>query len=296
MSILPQKLQRGITLRRIKKLLRGPALLVNNFKFWWNDDISKEQHIFVVGPPRSGTTLIKNVLRAHDEICSVDGETYFFFRRNYAAFRHDSVSDEQMKALISKAQSDIGLFDQFAERNRKKSGSSFFLEKTPEHALRMRYLIEHYPESLFIFVVRDPRDGFRSAKNNPRYWRTLPDADPLQAYIETWRKSIEAYNTHSNSGQVYLLQYEAFCHEPERELRQVNRFLELDTQSHQLHPGSYGRTPLGALKGQKRLRKPITAESVGKWKQELNRNEIRAIEDQVEIEMQELGYPLSSEL
>lgn len=125
-SVLPQKLRRGLTTRRLRKLLRAPSLAVRNFKFWWRDEVSSERHFFVVGPPRSGTTLVKNVLRAHEEICSVDGETYFFFRRNYADFRHPAMPDEQMKRMIAQARGGRICLTGLPERGNEKREAHFF--------------------------------------------------------------------------------------------------------------------------------------------------------------------------
>jgi hypothetical protein len=62
--MLPEKARYGITWRRIRKALASPAVLFQNLKFWWNEDVSEEEHFFVMGPPRSGTTLVKNVLES----------------------------------------------------------------------------------------------------------------------------------------------------------------------------------------------------------------------------------------
>jgi len=292
---LPQKLRRGLTLRRLKKVFRAPSILSRNLKFWWGEEVSPERHIFVMGPPRSGTTLVKNVLRAHSDICSVDGETYFFYRRNYASFRHDAVPEERMQSLITEATSDIDLFDRFALEIRQRSVGNIFLEKTPEHALRLDYLTSHYPNASFVFVVRDPRDGFRSAKENPRYWDSLPEAHPLRAYVETWRRSIKAYLDLCDYSQVFLVQYEQFCREPESALKNLDGFLGLDTQRRQLDPESYGRTDVSNSVGHQRLREPITTETIGRWRDALSEKEVHEIERMAAEEMEKLGYSLQNQ-
>ena len=291
---LPQKLHRGLTARRIKKLVRAPSLLLKNIKFWWVNEASRERHIFVVGPPRSGTTLVKNVLRGNTKIYSTDGETYFFFRRNYASFRHDAIPDARMKKIIERATSATDLFDRFAKEVKQSPGEQIFLEKTPEHALLIDRIIECFPRAKIIFVVRDPRDGFCSAKRNPRYWHSLPESNPLLAYAETWRRSARSYLELQDYGNLYLQSYEAFCHNPQDSLENLHSFLEIEIQKSQLHPSSYGKTDLGDLKGQRRLRKPITAATVGRWKEELQKEEIDSIEGHIGEEMRILDYNLHS--
>jgi len=248
--MLPEKVKLGVTWRRFKNGLKKPLTTVQNLTFWLRDSISKEKHIFVVGPPRSGTTLVKNVLRAHSAVCSIDDETFFFFRRNYTAFRHPEVEEEEMRSLIQKARTSVEPFDSFADHVKQGHGSSIFLEKTPEHALRIAYLVRHFPKSKIVFVARDPRDGFRSAKQNPAYWNSLPKEDPLRAYAETWKQSVRKAWEYKKSDHLYFTTYERFCTNPEKELQSCNSFLEIETeQDRQLNPKIYSRTKVKNQKG-----------------------------------------------
>jgi len=206
--MLPEKVRDGLTWRRLRNVIQSPFLLVRNARFWWHDEVSSEAHIFVVGPPRSGTMLVKNVLQSHTEVCGVEGETWFFLRKDIAGFRHPSIPDEQMQELIRSSSSVTELFDRFAARIRREQGGGRFLEKTPEHALQLDYLLDHFPAADIVFVVRDPRDGLRSAKNFPGYWATLPDEDRTGGYLETWERSVEAYEAHKDVPSVVLLRYE----------------------------------------------------------------------------------------
>jgi hypothetical protein len=92
--MLLEQVRQGVTWRRLRNAFRAPSLLGRNVRFWWNSEVSSSEHIFVVGPPRSGTTLVKNVLRANMEVCGVDGETWFFLRTNYADVRPLGISGD----------------------------------------------------------------------------------------------------------------------------------------------------------------------------------------------------------
>jgi len=291
---LPEKARPGLTWRRLWNALRAPREIVKNIRFWWNDEVSNCQHIFVMGPPRSGTTLVKNVLQSHTEICGVDGETWFFLRKNVAGFRHSSVPDEQMKKLVQASRSITEVFDRFAERIREEKEGSRFLEKTPEHALQLGYLIDHFPAADIVFVVRDPRDGLRSAKNFPGYWATLPDKDRTGGYIATWKECVESYRHYSEHDAVELVRYEDFCRRPDETLSEVADAIGLTVQEHQLDPACYGATSETKVDGHARLQKPITPNSVGKWQDELSEETIARVENAVGDEMNAFGYSSST--
>lgn len=289
-SLLPEKARMGLTWRRVRNALRAPARAFRNARFWWNDAVSEQEHVFVVGPPRSGTTLVKTVLQSHTRICGVEEETWFFLRRDHAGFRHADVSDSEMKRLVREADSITGLFDRFAEAVKEKTGAIYFLEKTPEHALRLSFLVEHFPRSTFVFLVRDPRDGLRSAKNFPGYWATLPDEDRTGGYLETWRRSVEAYEMHADVSSVLCLRYEDVCRRPAEEVRRVLDVLELEMEPQQLDPSAYGAGYHEKVDAHARLQEPITAKSVGAWRDELSVNDVQRVERTLGEEMRAFDY------
>jgi hypothetical protein len=293
MNPLPEKVREGLTWRRFRNALRSPSLLWRNAPFWWNDDVSTSEHLFVLGPPRSGTTLLKNILQSHSEICGVDSETRFFLRSNYAGFRHPSIPDDEMNTLIRESQSPVDLFDRFAERMKEQSQANRFLEKTPEHALRLSYLLDHFPRSHFAFIVRDPRDGVRSARKHPVIWSTFPDKDRLGGYLEVWRRSVEAFLVHAGDDAVVQIRYEDLCRDPQTEVRALLQEIGIQFEDQQLDPEEYGKTKASTSETHSRLRAPITAKSVGRWKDTLTKTDILRIERTLADEMKALDYELT---
>lgn len=294
-SMLPEKARMGLTWRRLRNAFRAPSLLLRNARFWWNEDVSQRRHIFVVGPPRSGTTLLKNVLQSHSEIYGVKGETRFFLRKNYADFRHPSLSDEEMKQLVREARSPVDLFDRFAKKIWKQNRGNRFLEKTPEHALRLPYLISHFPRAHIVFIIRDPRDGLRSARAHPLIWSTFPDEDRLGGYLTVWRQSVKAYLRHADDELILKVRYEDLCREPQERLETLMGSIGLGMENQQLDPGTYGKTETSKSDTHDRLRKPITPKSVGKWRDKLTERDVRRVERTLAKEMQTFGYSLEYE-
>lgn len=287
---VPERLRQGRLQRWLKKAISKPCLIFKNLKFWINDGVSTEFYIFVLGPPRSGTTLVKNVLRAHSKVCGVDDETHFFLRKNYVEFRDPDVPDHKMEDAIRRARTIPELFDEFARARKQETGASIFLEKTTVHALRLGYVLDHFPSGKAVLVVRDPRDCYRSAKNNLGVWNGLPSDDPLSAYIETWKRCVWAYFDHKESTRVHLVQYEDFCRDPDSGLERIMEFLEMDVESQQLNPSMYGRTRVSERQGLTRLGESISARTIGKWRETLNESEVERIERLVSEEMKKLGY------
>jgi len=248
----------------------------------------------VMGPPRSGTTLVKNVLQSHSKICGIEGETFFFLRENYLHFRRPSIEDERMKNIILKSRSDVDLFDRFAEIIKSQEDGEYFLEKTPEHAIRLRYILDHFPESWVIFVVRDPRDGLISAREYEAYWDSLPENDRTGGYLETWRESVRTYLKNEESTRVSLVHYEDFCREPERQLDLLASEIGFQVEPQQLDPSYYSQTWYSDKASHSRLKKPITVQTVGRWRAELIEESLLQVEQSLGNEMKQLGYSLKT--
>lgn len=269
-SKIPEKLDRGINWRRIRVLLQKPGVLVRNARFLFTTSISEQEHIFVIGPPRSGTTLIKNVLRSHSEIASIDDESFFFFRRNYHDFRLSDLRRDKVEEFIHQAHDAVQLFDLIAQEIRQRRDANHFLEKTASHALRLDFILKRFPKSKVVFAVRDVRDGFLSAKRNPAYWNSLDSTDRLRSYAETWRECVEQYLKYQDCDQVEKVQYENLCKEPESRIKSVMQFLNLPFQRQQLRPQDYSQTKVSEQKGHKRLAEPISTKTIGQWKTEMD--------------------------
>ena len=142
--------------------------------------------IFIVGTPRSGTTLLASMLSAHSRM-ACGPETHFFSKLtpqiereiikpknwpdaaiNYIAslevngekvHRLFNISLNEIKQFLDECQPSISsalesLTHQFATKNMKKR----WIEKTPMHLMYLASILSFFPNAKLIRIVRDPRD------------------------------------------------------------------------------------------------------------------------------------------
>jgi|GEM_PF-1450573 len=280
-------LRRGLTLRRLKVVLKKPTLFFENLKFMRGAHPSQEKHIFVLGPPRNGTTLMQRLISGHSSICALDFETRFFFIRNYTYFSKSEVPVDAYAKLIREARDAVDLFDRIARFHKDNEGRSMFLEKTPEHALRLKYLTSKFPNSKFILIVRDCRDGYLSAKRNPRCKVQTP-----YSYASVWRKSVRQYLglNKKSFGSIQLVKYEDLCSRPEVVVADIMNFLGVPFEREQLSPNKVAQTTVSSFQGHQRLTEKISAKTVGQWKQKLNDVDRQTLMKMCGKEMKALGY------
>jgi hypothetical protein len=195
--------------------------------------------IFVVGAPRSGTTLLRAMLDRHSRIGICD-ETFFFY---WVAARErvfGDLRDEARRAravdrfletrrirrlgldlaalratLLREATSYPAFFRALLEAYARSKGKARGGEKTPQHALVASKLLEWYPDARLLHLVRDPRDVVASLRRMP--WGSgsvLTDA-------KLWRACVAGAEACEDDPRTLLVRYESLIAEPERELARI---------------------------------------------------------------------------
>lgn len=202
-------------------------------------------YFFIVGCPRSGTTLMQRLLSTHSE-STVLPET--FFVRRLMPDPHtllDPLLQSKHNALVqavlqSEAWSVQGLSEEALHRNVERQpqtgagvlrawmqataqahGAQVVGEKTPDHALCVPELHAALPEVRFVHVVRDPRAVVNS-------WRTVPwSSGYVWRDADLWRERVKAVRQAPASAPVHTVQFEELVQSPERVMRRVAAFLGL---------------------------------------------------------------------
>jgi tetratricopeptide (TPR) repeat protein len=114
-------------------------------------------HIFMVGFPRSGTTLLEQVLGSHPTVVTsnekptLDGSTREFFR---------TPGDVERLAALRGAglQPYREAYWQRVHEHGIDVAGRVFIDKQPYHTLQLPLIVRLFPAAKIVFSVRDPRD------------------------------------------------------------------------------------------------------------------------------------------
>jgi protein-tyrosine sulfotransferase len=207
-----------------------------------------ERLIFVGGAPRSGTTLVQNMLDCHGEIY---GGPEFLHIPDIVQVRsrlHTSISLKWIDLICSYEQVDKmtaawieGFLLPLADSQRAR----FLSEKTPENVLVFPQLLELFPKARFILVVRDPRAivssmlevGARARVKGlrpPFFTKNLLAAIAYtKNCIEKGFKAVEAAPE-----RVYLVVYERLVSAPQQETQAICDFLQIAWEPTMIRPAS----------------------------------------------------------
>jgi hypothetical protein len=212
-------------------------------------------YLFVVGCPRSGTTLLQRMLDHHPRL-AVANDTHFIPRavpglepgsdlpltpdltervRTYHRFHRLGVSDDAVEeaAAQSRTYSEFvaALYSSFAAEHGKPLAG----EKTPDYVRHLRLLSSLFPWAKTVHIVRDGRDvalslleWAREDRGPGRFalWREEPIA--VSALWWSWLVSAGRLDGGTLGPRRYHeLRYEDLVAHPEQRLRVLAAFIEL---------------------------------------------------------------------
>jgi hypothetical protein len=281
----------------------------------------RNEPIFVVGVPRSGTTLLAAMLAAHSRI-SCGPETHFFRKLAkvdsdslvaqeswpkaavdfVCSIEHASFSDRQPIPLIEKYHIDreqiaaylehqepslANMLASVTEQHQITMGKSRWAEKTPDHILTLSQIRWSFPDSPIIRIIRDPRDVAISLTKVP--WGAMSLYEALLLWKQLDEQSDGFFNTDPLS---YSLRYEDLITCPEDELGRLCQFIGEDFE-----PGMLDTSETGRLLNARRVpwkdkvSQPLDASNLEIWKKQLSKPEIQLAEAILGGRLEALGYP-----
>lgn len=150
-------------------------------------------------------------------------------------------------------------------------------------------LYKLYPESYFLFMLRDGRDIAASRKVVGDFNQTI------EHVAEGWCKQIRKFEKFSEKigKRAVFVPYERLATQPESELRDLMLKLDLPWSDqllsyHTLNL-SIHRNSTGHLSG-KQVKSPINTSSIGRWHKDLEKNEIDRFESIAGEMLEKLEY------
>lgn len=258
----------------LRTYARTPSHVPRNVAWRLSRATGTSRTIFVLGSPRSGTSLVQSVLAAHSELFSIPGETGLFSYQNIFGRRHFGLSWGENQALFRESHDLVDFFDRGVRLLEARSEGRTFVEKTPQHVLRLRFLSQRFPHARFLHVVRDGRDCFVSARSHAG----IPQATSARRFARYWRKCVEAPLRMRGDRRLATMRYEDFVRDPRGELDRVMGFLGLEREDQQLDPNRYGSQERARRDEFRLLRSPVSDRRVGRWRRELTSAERSAFE------------------
>lgn len=267
----------------------------------------RSEPFFIVGCPRSGTTLLRLMVDGHSNL-AVPPESHFvvplaYPRRLRPLLRpvvvedilpylsardwevdHDEVRSAVARAApLSYAELVSAVFGAYAAAQ----GKPRWGDKTPRYVDHLPTIAELFPNARFIHLIRDGREVAASLAE--RRWG--PQSAVLGAFV--WRRAIRRARAAGRmlGGRYMELRYEGLVTDTEAQLRRICEFLGEDYEAGMLAYASRDPADRAAKStGFRHLTSPPIA-GLRDWTAGLTSLERRGVEAVCRDVLVELGYP-----
>lgn len=234
--------------------------------------------VFVVGYPRSGTTITASCIGRHPDI-AMPPETQFFFevaaeetsldRQRIAELLTESrmrdleLDPEAVLALCPETGCDRRtLFDAILTAYTDKVGKPRAGEKSPMHIHHVPTLLEWYPDARIIYIMRDGRDAVHSIMGVP--WTHDSIVRHCISWIKVVRQANDLIQRYPQS--IFKINYEALLASPESVLKNVCAFIEAPFDPVMLMPGASAAVPEWEREWKSKAEGSIIPNNGGKWR------------------------------
>lgn len=225
-------------------------------------DNSAKTPVFIVGLPRTGTTLTERILSSHSKVESAS-ESYFMqivLRRESGVKSKESMSPAIIEAAAKKDMS--GIADGYMKAVAYKlGGKNMFIEKFPENYLYLGFIAKAFPHARIIHLNRNPMDAcFAMYKQSFfRYAYCLDDLGPYYvAYKrlhEHWQQTLE--------NRLIEVDYESLVADQEGQTRKLLKYVGLDFEEACLN--FYQNQSASNTASTVQIREKIHSRSVNRW-------------------------------
>ncbi|MFM9264070.1 sulfotransferase [Tychonema sp. BBK16] len=269
------------------------------------------KRIFLVGAPRSGTTILQSLLAAHPEIISFPESKFFhyllyeefatnlptrltkFFRDEIKRpeFLHDfdnSQTEENKAAWF------VGILDGLAVEENK----SIWLEKTPEHIYFIDDIERLVPDAKFIHILRNGMDTiasmYEATRDFSELWGGVWD---LEHCIERWKYAVLTSHKYVNKSHHILVKYEELIDNKNLVLATICDFIGIEYNSAMLinYKAKAANLSLN-LPWHQGIQRDIQSTKVHKYQGIFNSNQLQSILTQIQWVNSEVAYQLKVEV
>jgi tetratricopeptide (TPR) repeat protein len=227
------------------------------------------------GHPRSGTTLLEQVLDSHPDIVSAE-ETEVFHDEIYVPLARSAPPDALMLAVLEAAQTDAlqqsraNYFRSMELALGNPVGARLLIDKNPSLTFLIPALVRVFPEIKLLVALRDPRDVVLSCFMQP----FLPLAQTNSAYL-TLAGTVEEYTSLMAVWQTLApliknpwleVRYEDMVEDLESVARRTLDFLGVPWDARVLGFDEHARQKPVRSPTYADVTKPVYKGAVGRWR------------------------------
>ncbi|MDB4516178.1 sulfotransferase [Crocinitomicaceae bacterium] len=222
--------------------------------------------VFIVGMPRSGTSLVHQILASHPAVYGAGELNWFpFIQQNLKRLLRTEQNFPECSDLLDEENAATIANDYLAHMQSLANGEKVIIDKMPVNFLYLGLIVILFPHAKIIHCTREPRDTCLSIYFN-RFVGSIHYASNLSslgAYYRIYQQVMHHWEQ-VLPDVIHEVNYESLIESPEAISRKALEYLGLDW-----HPDCLSfhksRTAMRTASDHQ-VRKPIYKSSISRWK------------------------------
>lgn len=253
-------------------------------------DDEPSQHVFLLGFPRSGTTIIEQALENNSQIVTLD--EHDFLADIAALYLSDGAGVETLSCLDGRSLAKHR--EAYWERVRAtgvKLAGRVFVDKNPFHTIKLPLIGKLFPHAKVLFAIRDPRDVVLSC------FRRQLEVDLLRFELLTLEGAAGMYDRFMRLAELcrgnlplsfFDHRYEDLIADFDGATRALCAWLEVPWQDSMRDIAANARLLHASKASAAQIRRGFYREGVGQWRR--YRAELDAVLPKLEPWIVRFGY------
>ena len=188
---------------------------------------NRQKHIFIIGLPRSGSSLVETIISHNAPNITSVGE-FHVFNRSILEQVGENLYSENFKMIIDKKKFQNSLIERYNNFNNK-----IYLDKSLENFFNIEIILEFFPNAKFINTYRNYNDAVIGI-----YQAMLPELSwshgikNIIQYVEKYNKIIN-YFQKKYSEKILNIELSKLSNQKEQETKKILEFCDIkfDDQS-----------------------------------------------------------------
>lgn len=191
--------------------------------------------VFVVGCPRSGTTLVQSLLCAHPRLTGFTESHVFDKAYNWRGKLDEAEHQRRVETFLKENELDLVMpedslpganFIALLDAVARQRGAAGWVEKTPDHVFRIPLIESLAPDCRFIHVLRRA-EGVLPSLHKASHSAGWEDVKPWWECAAHWYAALRQSNRFAGRPRHAVISYEQLTADPRKVMQGLIEFLGL---------------------------------------------------------------------
>lgn len=227
-----------------------------------------DEPVFILGMPRSGTSLIEQILSSHSQVFSAGELNYITELTEKISGSLDTGEHYPTAVNLLSVGNVNDLVETYMHRLHKLAGNSSIkriTDKMPANYTHVGFISQLFPNARIIHCMRDPRDTCLSIyfQNFQNFQQFSADLQNIGEVYLHYKRLMDHWNDVLNI-PILNVQYESVVENAEEKAREIIEFCGLEWEDECMEFYKSKRNVITASFDQ--VNKPIYTKSVARWR------------------------------